>query len=71
MSRTYRRTPEGKTKHIKEAYPTTPHEWHNTFHERPFRRKNATVCKQILNGYLSPERALYPATHKKPHIYYW
>lgn len=78
---------------VRESDPTlwfswldyTPSEWNNIFHERPFRRKNKKLSKDVIKSYNeyyydedfgwtnsdTEDDIIFPQTHKKPHIYYW
>lgn len=68
---------EAKEKNLPEScmckfyfWTSTPATWNIMYHSRPRRKRDKIRIKQIMNGYLSADNAIF-ALSKKPHVYYW
>ncbi len=45
-------------------------EWRNKMMNRPKRRANKSICKQVMKG-ADPDGLAGPLGNCKPHVYYW
>lgn len=49
---------------------TTPGWWANLYMNRPKRRENRRLCKEVAAG-ADPDSIVFPLGNRRPHVYYW
>lgn len=75
MSRTYRRDPDnpecGKAaRDGRITLSSTPGWWVSLHMNRPKRRENTRLCRQVLSG-AQADDLIWPMGNHRPHIWYW